>query len=67
MEISAFKQHGQLMDYIFNLWKSGEISKIHMQDIYKDQYESFVNEPMPIGLSDVFYDRGLEELELIGG
>lgn len=67
MKNKAFTQWENLMAYIFGLWASGKISKIHMQDIYKDEYENFVTEPMPIGYADAYYDKGLEELELIGG
>lgn len=67
MKSTVFTQWENLMGYIFGLWVSGKISKVHMQDIYKDEYENFVTEPMPVGYADTYYDKGLEELELIGG
>lgn len=63
----ALMQREALMDYVYNLWGSDKISKVHMQDIYKDEYEHFVTEPMPYGGADRLYDEGLEELEFIGG
>lgn len=67
MKNKAFTQWQTLMEYIFILCMTGKISKVHMQDIYKDEYENFITEPMPVGYADTYYDKGLEELELIGG
>lgn len=67
MKNKAITQWENLMTYIFILGSSGKISKVHMKDIYKDEYENFVTEPMPVGYADIYYDKGLEELELIGG